>query len=88
MADFADFDTPRDVVDPEPVVEQGPPQVGDETPEADAIEQQTDVVPDELAEAGVPVEFDPELEANPADVDEQRRIVPLPDDDGPVSGEE
>ena len=55
-----------------------PPRVGDEVPEADAIEQQADVVPEEeppLEEVSL------EVEANPADVEEQRRAVPLSEDD-------
>jgi hypothetical protein len=84
---MADFDTPRDVVDPERPLETEPPQVGDETPEADALEQQTGVLPDDEAAQAEPLEFDPELEANPADVDEQRRVVPLPDDESPLSEE-
>ena len=58
-----------------------PPRVGDEVPEADAIEQQSDVVPEEEPALE---ELSLDVEANPADVEEQHRIVRLPEDDEEV----
>lgn len=52
------------------------PSVTDEASEADALEQQADVVPEEEP----PVD-EVLIEANPADVDEQHRVVPIGEDE-------
>lgn len=62
--------------DAEQPVAAEPPQVGDDVPEADALEQQNDVGVEE--EPNEPV--DPQVEADPADVEEQRRVVPVDDE--------
>jgi hypothetical protein len=68
--------------DAEQPVPPEPPQVADDVPEADALEQQSD-----LDAADVPEEpVDPQLEADPADVEEQQRVVPLDDDDRAADG--
>jgi hypothetical protein len=64
--------------DPERPVDANKPQVDDDVPEGDALEQQADALPDNGDEEAP---IDPELEADFADVEEQRRTVPLPDDD-------
>jgi hypothetical protein len=50
-----------------------------EVPEEDALEQRTEVVPDEPDDDPDPDEIDPE--ADPADVAEQSRSVDLDDDE-------
>ena len=77
---MASFDTPREAVDPEALAAaHEPPEVADDVPEADALEQRNAVVADDEEEP--PSSVEPELEANPADVDEQRRVVIFPDDE-------
>ena len=66
--------------DPEHPVEANEPRVDDDVSEGDALEQQADALPEDDDEAPT----DPELEADFADVEEQRRTVPLPDDDRPA----
>jgi hypothetical protein len=67
--------------DPEKPVEAEEPRVADAIPEADALEQQTDVVADDESAQPARAPIEPELEADPVDVDEQRRVVPLPDEE-------
>lgn len=77
---MASFDTPREAVDPESLLaHQEPPEVADDVPEADAIEQRSAVLPGDEEEPAPVVE--PEMEADTADVDEQRRVVVFPDDE-------
>ncbi|KND29387.1 hypothetical protein HFP69_11525 [Streptomyces sp. ARC12] len=66
-----------DPSDPDTFENAEPERPGPEAPEADAAEQRADVRPedDERAES-----IDPET-ANEADVAEQRRVIPLDEDD-------
>ncbi|MEU5283780.1 hypothetical protein AB0G97_07125 [Streptomyces sp. NPDC020755] len=66
-----------DPSDPDTFENAEPEAAGPEAPEADAAEQRTDVLPedDERAES-----VDPDT-ANEADVAEQRRVIPLDEDD-------
>ncbi|MGW7095267.1 hypothetical protein [Streptomyces sp. NPDC054874] len=66
-----------DPSDPDTFEHAEPEEAGPEAPEADAAEQRTDVRPkdDERAES-----VDPDT-ANEADVAEQRRVIPLDEDD-------
>lgn len=76
---MASFDTPREAVDPEAVAAPRETlEVADDVPEADAIEQRSSVVDedDEMPPAG-----EPSFEADPADVEEQRRLVDFSDDE-------
>ncbi|MEI7034536.1 hypothetical protein [Streptomyces pratensis] len=66
-----------DPSDPETFERTEPEAPGHEAPEADAAEQRTEVRPeDDEQDASV----DPAT-ANPADVAEQNRVVPLDEDD-------
>lgn len=73
MAGMTEFDAER------PVPAE-PPQVADDVPEADALEQQS-VLDVEDVEDVAEEPVDPQLEADPADVEEQRRVVPVDDED-------
>ncbi|NGO85437.1 hypothetical protein [Streptomyces sp. 196(2019)] len=63
--------------DPDTFTDSEPGTSGPETPEADAVEQRTDVRPedDEQPEAA------DLAAADEADVAEQRRVIPLDEDD-------
>ena len=63
--------------DAERPVTAEPPQVGDDVPEADALEQQSELGAEDQTDEPV----DPQVEADPADVEEQRRVVPVDDED-------
>ncbi|MER7856886.1 MULTISPECIES: hypothetical protein [unclassified Streptomyces] len=66
-----------DPSDPDTFTDSEPATSGPETPEADAVEQRTDVRPedDEQPEAA------DLAAADEADVAEQRRVIPLDEDD-------
>ncbi|ARI52407.1 hypothetical protein ACMZ5F_28735 [Streptomyces rhizosphaericola] len=66
-----------DPSDPDTFTDSEPGTSGPETPEADAVEQRTDVRPedDEQPEAA------DLAAADEADVAEQRRVIPLDEDD-------
>lgn len=61
-----------------PLADSGSPAVPDDVPEADAFEQHQ-TLDDEEPETALTGE--PPLEADPADVDEQNRSVPMDDDE-------
>ncbi len=63
--------------DPEQPAVAQEPQVADDVPEADALEQQAGALPEGDEES----EVEPAVEADLADVEEQRRAVPLDDED-------
>ncbi|MEU7342650.1 hypothetical protein ABZ778_01775 [Streptomyces bacillaris] len=66
-----------DPSDPDTFTDAEPGTSGPETPEADAVEQRTDVRPEDdeqLQDADLAT-------ANEADVAEQRRAIPLDEDD-------
>jgi hypothetical protein len=69
---------PRDI-DPEEPVDGETAAIGDDVPEADALEQQRTGLADRSEVPPSPLE--PELEADEADVDEQRRVVPTDDEE-------
>lgn len=66
-----------DPSDPDTFESAEPRTPGPEAPEADAAEQRTDVRP----EGDEPVEDADLATANEADVAEQRRVIPLDEDD-------
>lgn len=66
-----------DPSDPDTFENPEPATPGPETPEADAVEQRTDVRPEDDEQADSP---GPDT-ANEADVAEQRRVIPLDEDD-------
>ncbi|ALC27674.1 hypothetical protein ABT013_08935 [Streptomyces bacillaris] len=66
-----------DPSEPDTFTDDEPRPSGPETPEADAVEQRTDVRPEDdeqLEDADLAT-------ANEADVAEQRRVIPLDEDD-------
>lgn len=66
-----------DPSDPDTFEDTEPDTPGPEAPEADAAEQRTDIRP----EADEPVKSVDPTTANEADVAEQRRVIPLDEDD-------
>ncbi|MEV4878586.1 hypothetical protein [Streptomyces cyaneofuscatus] len=66
-----------DPSDPDTFEDAEPDTPGPEAPEADAAEQRTDIRP----ETDEPVESVDPATANEADVAEQRRVIPLDEDD-------
>lgn len=75
MAGMTEFDAER------PLTAE-PPRVADDVPEADALEQLSGLDVEDVTEEPV----DPQLEADPADVEEQRRVVPVDDEDRSDAG--
>lgn len=72
QADLSDLDPEQ------PAAADATPVIDADVPEADALEQHatlTDTVDTP------PSELDPEQDADPADVQEQRRVVPTDDDE-------
>jgi hypothetical protein len=74
---MADIDAPDEVAVDELSVSSGGPSVGDEVPEADALEQAQDVTPSAIVP--VPVGLDDEVPE--ADALEQSHPVALDEDD-------
>ncbi|ARF75074.1 hypothetical protein ACIOD0_32685 [Kitasatospora albolonga] len=66
-----------DPSDPDTFENAEPDTPGPEAPEADAVEQRTDIRPEDDEEVG---NLDLAT-ANEADVAEQRRVIPLDEDD-------
>jgi hypothetical protein len=58
-----------------------PDELPSDAPEADYLEQHQPARPEDADELDAPVDVDPDVEANPADVLEQATPAPVDDDE-------